>query len=920
MFSASTETDPEPKSLGNIEANDLNSNQQIVPVAYLAGRRFIAGQSLTDVYNVTTKAVQSQTTKGGKGGSAGATYIDYGTFGLAFCMGGRKPVEAVFRIVVNTDIVWESVDGVWFGGAEYVDITVENWGTVRIYKGSFTQGIDPRLVPRGPIPDPIANPDFDRRRLNTWPNRLPIGGETSYLGLPSGETNAIAGHYDPHSAYRPVCYGLFINWKLGRNPAPAPNIKVELQRSVPWLPGSTADRAALALDSTDAGVNAIGVIYDVITDPIFGFARADADLYQAGWETALIACAWLRIAPLVTNFMAVKALLGTLISPWSSDVKSYVDGFLRERDGLLDIGVFTHGAFDLNQLPLLTDDDLDDEPDLQPDDEIAGTTFFVSYSDKDHFYQRRPQKHDDPSARAQLGEERDVIDERDWITDGAVAKRWVVEAGHIRTLPGESGPIPVKREWLDNAPKVGGGSYGQVREGDRFLWNSASKGLSQLLWIFETEWPEDRSGQTTLHVENERGYFPTPYYPPPDTSLGDFVIEPVDLATRRVVELPLGQLKTSPNNQVAILALRTDVAMRGFHVHTSVDNTSFVLASERNHFAVFGKVKSTAYVDSTDVVDVSVGMVVDLYGPDLDGLTPQSDQARDDNTWLCFCGAEIMSVGDIEALGDGRYRIYFLRAVYDTRPATHAVDADVWFIPRANITSIENANFLSGSTRYFKLQPYTIDQELDLADATSFAYSFASLPPGLLAPFGLKVSRLYKDTGTIPNEAHVVFSWDWGLTQDVAGFDIAWRAGATQAAFLDPWNYSNIAQAGVTIYDSQSVAQVKRQSLDLMVGASNLNYAIRVRAIDSAGFPSDWSLPLSRQVYSSTTSEPSAFKHFKSKAELEAYDVTGINVGDIVFVTVNGTTQMRQLATGAPSGATQWAVLNQPSSHWAKTL
>jgi hypothetical protein len=410
-------------------------------------------------------------------------------------------------------------------------------------------------------------------------------------------------------------------------------------------------------------------------------------------------------------------------------VKSYVDGFLRERDGLLDIGVFDHGLIDTNALPLLTDDDLDGDPDLLPTsyDDVQ-TTFFASYSDKDHYYQKRAQKYDDPSARRQVGEERRVIDERDWITDGAIAKRWVTEAGRIRILPGQSGPIPVKREWLDNAPAVGGGTYGQVREGDRFVWNSASLGLTQLLWIGETEWPEDRSGQTTLHVENERGYWPSNYIPPADTSLGDYVIKPVEIVTHRILELPSGELKTSNTREIAVLALRTDAAMRGFHVHTSVDNSSFVLASEHNHFAVFGKIKTADYVATTPVVDTTVGMVVDLYGADLDQLTPQSNQQRDDNAWLAICGNEILSVGDVVALGSGRYRVYFRRGLYGTAIANHAIDTDVWFIPRANITPIANANFINGATRYFKLQPYTQTHELDLAGVTSFAFTFGTGP------------------------------------------------------------------------------------------------------------------------------------------------------------------------------------------------
>jgi hypothetical protein len=179
-------------------------------------------------------------------------------------------------------------------------------------------------------------------------------------------------------------------------------------------------------------------------------------------------------------------------------MKSYLDGFIREYDGMLDVGVFDHGAFDINALPLLTDDDLTGEPEIEPtgDDQIF-TTFFAGFLDHDHYYKNaNPQKYHDPNAVRRAGEVRPKTFTQEWFTSAAITKRWITEAGTTLVKIGRSGPIPVKREWCDNAPTVGGGVYGRVREGDRFLWSSASRGLSEMFWIETNEWAKDDDPRT----------------------------------------------------------------------------------------------------------------------------------------------------------------------------------------------------------------------------------------------------------------------------------------------------------------------------------------------------------------------------------------------------------------------------------------
>jgi hypothetical protein len=57
----------------------------------------------------------------------------------------------------------------------------------------------------------------------------------------------------------------------------------------------------MGLNSDARGVNVIGAVYELLTDPIFGLGLADSDLRMAGWNNALIALKDFRISPRITE-------------------------------------------------------------------------------------------------------------------------------------------------------------------------------------------------------------------------------------------------------------------------------------------------------------------------------------------------------------------------------------------------------------------------------------------------------------------------------------------------------------------------------------------------------------------------------------------------------------------------------------------
>jgi hypothetical protein len=67
-----------------------------VPVKYLAGRAYVAGDYISPAYNPKAIPIKTQT---GKGESQTTGYKYFADFALLFCMGGRRPVDAIYTIV-----------------------------------------------------------------------------------------------------------------------------------------------------------------------------------------------------------------------------------------------------------------------------------------------------------------------------------------------------------------------------------------------------------------------------------------------------------------------------------------------------------------------------------------------------------------------------------------------------------------------------------------------------------------------------------------------------------------------------------------------------------------------------------------------------------------------------------------------------
>jgi hypothetical protein len=540
---------------------------------------------------------------------------------------------------------------------------------------------------------------------------------------------AALGHYDPHPPYPNQAYVVGKKVKLGLNRPSVPNWEVVVERGLPWFNGG-------GVASNARGVNVAAIAYDWFTDDIAWLGLPDARLDEESFTAVRNATDGFRISPVINEQGEFRSFLGQLAE--------YADCFPYLKNGnIIALGQWEHGDIDVASLPVVDDSDLEEEPDLTPatyDDCVTSVT--VTYRDREHYYnEQNSEPATNPHLLKIIGEPREVTLRRLWITDGATANQYAVEYAAMHSKPRVSGRIRIKRERAK--------AKGLQVPGKLFNLNSATLGLSITMRSQQVDWPGDREAFASVDCENERAIWPRLYVPPAAPTPGNFQVQAIEIVNRRILELPIGLRSAPAVNEIFALAQRPSPDVVGFNLHVSVHGDIYDPLRSQQRFAVYGRVVNAAYPAATAVIDNSLGLQVELFG--VDNIGSQSDTQRDDNTVLVIFGNEIASLGQVVALGGGKYRYHLARGRYGTGQFTHPIGEEVWIIPRSSIEPSANHGFTPGALRYFKLQPYTAAHQLELSAVAAVPYTFAAWIPFAVA--GLEIDgqeNEYSYTGRNP--------------------------------------------------------------------------------------------------------------------------------------------------------------------------
>ncbi|MDR2462203.1 MAG: hypothetical protein LBD30_00270 [Verrucomicrobiales bacterium] len=717
--------------VAGIDSDDVNTNDEAVPVPYLAGRTRVALRWITPCYRWRATEVKTKT---GKSSSSTIGYKYYADVAGAVCLG---VVDNLFKVWFDSELVWQGnlARGETAGVNEFADFTIADWGVARIYWGSDTQPVDDLiLTPSGPAPTYAG---FDPRDVSTWPNKG------------RGEM------YDTHPAYRGQCYIVFKQLYFGgQDRTNVPNIEVEVAREPDYF-GDVPDAAM-----TNDGVSASLVLFEALTNPRYGMNLDPLTLDEASFESVRLyqEANSQRLSPCVTS--------ATTFREFAAKMLEYYDGFLRLNGGRLEHGAFRRGNVDTNGLPAIADADLTDEPTITSEGWNKTVNHVnVVYQEIERGHKDDVQKYADADNYQRTGELRTETVQRPWLNNGAAAMRYAVEYGKLAALPRQSGRLTARRE-----------SLAKILPGDLFWLQLARFDVQMVCRCTSKTNPADKGNTAQLDWESERGLWPTLYVPPPVIGLGDFKIAPDPLEHQRIVELP-PVLKDRADIAIFPLAERNDALFTGFRLWFSLDGDSYDLLFETDVFAVRGVLTASAATGS-----VSIDARID--GLDAATIDSVSAAAQANDELLGFVDGEIVSVGAVTPLGDGVYRLAVLRGRLESAAQAHAADGELWLVRRNRLAAVYNENFIVAQTRHFKLQPLTAGGEVDLSVCPDITENFTGNGLGQVTGLTLETNTLFQTDATL--QSRVTATWAAINSPLVASYEAGLQRGGESV-----WTYQN---------------------------------------------------------------------------------------------------------------------------------
>lgn len=516
--------------------------------------------------------------------------------------------------------------------------------------------------------------------------------------------NAATGQ--THPAYRGRCWAEWENIDLGQGTSALPDLQLELGRHTP----AVGDYPKM--DSHPEGVNPFAAIYALLTSEA-GFGLSTDFIDAAHWGAQALALEDVGVADRTGNavrchptFKAAQdasALLSTILA--------HVDGYVYLAAGKVCVGWFPSQP-PAGGLPEITEHDLEDVPTggEWPDWSRGPSSVVVICRSFARNYDDTPALMPAPANRETGATATPARIERPMIHDEAQAAKIAAEISAARGSNEATVTLKVQKSRAVN------GDGSPLMPGDLFTWDY---GPHKLDLVMRCVGRRIRAGETADFIEAipERGQFPLPYVAPVDARVLPTPSDPgeINVADVRLWLLP------SQLSSVRALAPLVNRAHRGIYrvdLHLSTAGTAPWSAVLDSRFFAAKCAVASGITSGAGTVQVTSASV------DFARMAAQDAVAQEDDTLLVLIGDELCSVGDITVVSPGVYDLAILRGRKGTTAAAHAGAAVGFVFYRAEIASVQHAEFYrvrDGSnvynagiaTKYFKLQLYTVDEAGD---------------------------------------------------------------------------------------------------------------------------------------------------------------------------------------------------------------
>jgi len=757
MFGGSKKS-AEPVVAGT-EEEEISTNQEAIPVPYIAGTRKVAVRWFTNVYNQFTKEIQVDMGKKGskKGGTEGSgTYEYYGSLAGAVCLG---QVDELVAIAVDGKQVWANPEGnanreTW---PTHYQGTIPGYGMFHFYWGTDTQTLASGTVPSG----------------------------GSILLYRTGAQNNDKG--EDHPDYRGTAFIEFRNFLFGREKVSAPNIEVVISRK-------PAQSLIIGTSSllNDKQCNPLTAAAELMTNTRYGLGMSadlfDSDSFQDAADDLETVKALTYCSPFLNKQEALREVIG--------EVSLMSDSFLTwdADSATIKAGVWPHGNYvPPETTPVIQEEDLTESPDLDASSWSGiSTGWDVLFADRERMYKESSEKYDDLRLRELTGESTRESLRRDWITRRNQALAYATEWSKSVSRPVLTGELVVRRK---SAALLTVGQYFK-------LDIDVEPGGAQLLQICRClEKSNNATGSVTVKFAAETNLIPVAYAPPPTGRTDSTTFPyPSALAFVRPVEMPPSLSGTEYG--LSVLAQRQDNLTVGFGLYYDNDNVgAYSTLGTQRSFAIRADLLSPYDVNKKSVdepgydpeidapvLDLTESNFTDLLAfPDNIGLVG----ARNDQFLLIlmeietsgeragqieldddgYAKMEILSISESYVNGGPNTRtIQALRNRFSTRRQGFSIGAEAWLVRRSALKIFTHRDFpieaAASSPIYFKAEPFNIFQTRDVSeeDPTTFYFPTSRLfaPKITIDPLpspGPYVGVDYIASGTITDQDGDLASW-----------------------------------------------------------------------------------------------------------------------------------------------------------------
>lgn len=683
---------PPPKP-GNIDPVRSPSNQRGVAMRYFAGTQRLGITWLGPAYNQKSVAVKQK--MGKKSETIGYNYFAdvVGVFGLG-------PGDILFNVVIDDETLWS---GPVTRSGDSVTITIPARGTMTLYWGTSTQGIDSTLAPFG------------------------------------------------HPAYRNQIYAVFKRLLFGQDRTTAPTIQIDIFRHTENPLGLTTP-----LDyGNGAFVPAIAA--ELLCNPNYGLNWNPATLDLTSFDAVRSAnnADQYSIAPLIDTEDDANSIMKKLME--------HVDGFLVPSrltgSNKMGMGLTRQFSGDPSLLPFIGEYDMVAPPEWTEHDwNETPNEVYINFTDKDAKWETDSEPYRSaPSARIS-SDGKPFTADLTWITERFQAAKAAARAGRVQCVPRIEGKLEVRWRAVKD---VRAGDFivitythqnatliFRVTRKTTETWRSTTVKLEVLCdgWY----------SSVLPFSPQEAGIGSPPTLPAPGAQLPGMPgftpsapAPPSAAYATKVIELPFPLVPASEDPSkphVASLVARSTSLETRVVDNISEDNVSYRPVNNHRGLCFYGILANDlpdtqlgAFWD-----DGATGMLVNLAGADgLAANIPSTNEAgrQSDqllayvvhtgnealNEFISFRTATVVSSTQVRLTGLLRSRCLGANAGHDA-----VGNYPVYIFARSDLSAFTDPGFLNGVTRYFKPAPSTEVQALDLASVTAQSLvlsNFCGRPP-----------------------------------------------------------------------------------------------------------------------------------------------------------------------------------------------